>query len=104
MVSSQSNISGDESADQIAKVGPQVYPKHHNHVLVFKMFNFNDKKSLKNKWITNWLQEIWGKTLKNLKELTNPEMYRDLNRAEQSFVARVRTALLVTQSYLYHFI
>lgn len=59
------------------------------------------KSHSKNKWITNRLQENVGLNLRNInKEPTIPEIYRHLNRAEQSFVAKARTGHFVPQSYL----
>lgn len=65
------NISGNESADQMAKVvGLQIYPKR-------QMFwSSNVCRSHSNQVDSNWLQENVGQNLTNIqKEPTNPKIY-----------------------------
>lgn len=75
-------------------VGLQIYPK-------CQMFwSLNVCRSHSNQVDSNWLQENVGQNLTNIqKESTNPKIYRGLNRAVKSFVARACTSHLVTQPY-----
>lgn len=102
-VPSHCGITGNETADIIAKDSSKLFPVH-QMVSSLAHCKSSSGRAFRRQWAENWKADTTGRNLfKILPVPADEDMYRNVPRMVATFAARARTGHLVTQAYLHRF-